>query len=154
MHDLAKCFKPRRLLQMAADSGMAIDPVLEAVPHLLHADVGAIVAQAEFGLQDAAVLEAIRNHTLGTPGMSLLSCVVFLADSLEAGRGDTLELQALRATAWENLYQAVWLTSEYTLKYLLDSKSLIHPRVLTTRNWAMQQTTQAANQPPSHKFLS
>ena len=101
------------------------------------------------------MLQAIRNHTLGRPGMDSLSCVVFLADSLEPGRGDTLELQTLRAICWENLHQAVWLTSEYTLKYLLDHKTLIHPRAVLTRNWAMQQVTQATSQPnPSHQVFS
>lgn len=142
MHDLAKCFKPQQLLQLAIAEGIAIDAVFASNPHLLHADVGAIVARDEFGVQDEAVLEAIRNHTLGSVGMSHLSCVVFLADSLEPGRGDSLELQALREVCWQNLQQAVWLTSEYTLKYLLESKTLIHPRVLTTRNWAMQAVTQ------------
>lgn len=158
MHDLAKCFKPKQLLELASASGIEIDPVFEAVPHLLHADVGAIVAQQEFDVQDQAVLAAIRNHTLGCPGMSDLSCVVFLADSLEPGRGDTPELQALRAACWESLPQAVWLTSDYTLNYLLNSKSLIHPRALMTRNWAMQVTltkTQTEKQaPPLSKFVS
>ncbi|MDX2228337.1 MAG: bis(5'-nucleosyl)-tetraphosphatase (symmetrical) YqeK [Leptolyngbyaceae cyanobacterium bins.349] len=143
MHDLAKCFKPKRLLQLAADNGLTIDSVFAANPHLLHADVGAIVARDEFGIQDATVLEAIRNHTLGSAGMSSLSCVVFLADSLEPGRGDTVQLRTLREACWNDLHQAVWLTSEYTLKSLFENKSLIHPRAVMTRNWAMQMAIQA-----------
>lgn len=138
MHDLAKCFKPHHLLQLAAANGLEIDPVFAANPHLLHADVGAIVARDEFGVDDALVLEAIANHTLGAPGMSELSCVVYLADTLEPGRGDTPDLQTLREICWHNLHRAVWLTSEYTFKYLFDSRHLIHPRALLTRNWAMQ----------------
>lgn len=147
MHDLAKCFRPKRLLQLASENGLEIDPVFAANPHLLHADVGAIVAKDEFGICDASVLEAIANHTLGAPGMSALSCVVFLADTLEPGRGDTPDLQTLRETCWHNLHQAVWLTSEYTLKYLFESRHLIHPRALMTRNWAMQMAIAASNQP-------
>lgn len=144
LHDLAKYFKPQRLLELAIAEGIEIDPVFAANPHLLHADVGAIVARDEFGVNDQAVVEAIRCHTLGAPAMSLLSCVVFLADSLEPGRGDTIALQQLREISWQNLYQAVWLTSDYTLKYLLESRALIHPRAVLTRNWAMQ----VALQPP------
>jgi predicted HD superfamily hydrolase involved in NAD metabolism len=90
LHDLAKFFKPARLLHMAQAAGLELDAVDEANPHLLHAEVGAIVAKAEFDVQDEAILDAIRDHTLGQPGMSPLSCVVFLADSLEPGRGDTM----------------------------------------------------------------
>ena len=139
MHDLAKYFKPPKLLEMARIEGLEIDPVSEANPHLLHADVGAIVAKDTFGVEDEEVLQAIANHTLGRPGMSWLSCIVFLADSLEPGRGNTPELEALRQLSYENLYQAVWLTCDYSLKFLLLNHLLIHPRTIATRNWFMQK---------------
>nr|WP_297087795.1 bis(5'-nucleosyl)-tetraphosphatase (symmetrical) YqeK [Thermoleptolyngbya sp. C42_A2020_037] len=138
LHDLAKYFKPQTLLSIADEAGLPLDPVDEANPHLLHADVGAIVAQREFGVMDAEVLAAIANHTLGSPGMSALSCVVFLADTLEPGRGNTDELRHLRTVSQQNLTQAVWMTCDYTFKYLLDAGHLIHPRALQTRNWFLQ----------------
>ncbi len=167
LHDLAKYFKPTILLQMAKDEsvsvssrqaqrseqagrgnapakpslGIEVDPVCEATPHLLHADVSAIVARDRFGIQDTDVLQAIANHTLGRPGMSALSCVVFLADSLEPTRGTTPELEALRQVSFCDLYKAVWLTCDYSLKFLLDSRCLIHPRTILTRNWAMAMSS-------------
>lgn len=137
MHDLAKYFKPNVLLQMARDKGIPIDPICEATPHLLHADVSAIVAQAQFGMQDEEVLDAIAHHTLGRPAMSPLSCVVFLADSLEPSRGQTPELEKLRQVSKQDLYKAICLTSEYSLRFLFDSPCLIHPRTILTRNWAL-----------------
>lgn len=142
MHDLAKYFKPNVLLQMARDAGIELDPVFEAVPHLLHADVSAIVARNQFGVQDGATLQAIALHTLGCPGMSPLSCVVFLADSLEPSRGNTSELERLRQVSFSNLYKAVWLTCDYSLKFLLDSRCLVHPRTILTRNWALGMSSQ------------
>ena len=150
MHDLAKYFKPNVLLQIARDAGIEVDPVCEATPHLLHADVSAIVAREEFGMQDESVLQAIALHTLGRPGMTLLSCVVFVADSLEPGRGSTPELEALRQVSRQDLYKAVWLTCDYSLRFLLASRCLIHPRTILTRNWALSmsgQKTQIANCP-------
>ncbi|MEB3339148.1 MAG: bis(5'-nucleosyl)-tetraphosphatase (symmetrical) YqeK [Leptolyngbyaceae bacterium] len=138
MHDLAKCWKPSQLLAVAQAEAWELDPVEKANPHLLHAAVGAIVAKTEFGVQDQAVLQAISNHTLGRPGMSLLSCVVFLADSLEPGRGNTPELETLRQASWHNLYQGVALVADYSLKHLIHTRRLIHPRTVLTRNWALQ----------------
>ncbi|HEY9845044.1 MAG TPA: bis(5'-nucleosyl)-tetraphosphatase (symmetrical) YqeK [Candidatus Caenarcaniphilales bacterium] len=140
LHDLAKNFKPSQLLAIAKAHTLELTPVDEANPHLLHADVGAVIAQDQFGVQDKAVLEAIRNHTLGRAGMDLLSCVVFLADSLEPGRGNSPELEAIRQACWVNLYQAVWLTCDYTLNQLMATRSLIHPRMVLTRNWVLQQS--------------
>jgi predicted HD superfamily hydrolase involved in NAD metabolism len=142
MHDLAKYFKPTVLLQMARDEGIEIDPVCEATPHLLHADVSAIVARNQFGMQDEEVMDAIAHHTLGRPGMSPLSCVVFIADSLEPSRGNTPELERLRQVSFSSLYQALWLTCDYSLGFLLDSRCMIHPRTILTRNWALALSNQ------------
>ena len=138
LHDLAKYFKPQVLLEMARAEGLELDSVLEANPHLLHADASAIVARDEFGVVDREILEAIANHTLGRPNMSQLSCTVFVADTIEPSRGNTAELEALREASLQNLYAAVWQTSDYSLKYLLETRCYIHPRTVLTRNWALQ----------------
>ncbi|GAB4383933.1 MAG: bis(5'-nucleosyl)-tetraphosphatase (symmetrical) YqeK [Elainellaceae cyanobacterium] len=154
MHDLAKYFKPQTLLVMAEQEGLPIDPVDEANPHLLHAAVGAIVARDTFGVQDSEVLAAIANHTLGQPGMSPLSCVVFLADSLEPGRGDVAELVMLRKLSQQDLQQTVWMTCDYTLRHLMNKHRLLHPRVIQTRNWFLhhsnKQVFKRQRQPSTH----
>ncbi|MGK7876286.1 MAG: bis(5'-nucleosyl)-tetraphosphatase (symmetrical) YqeK [Xenococcaceae cyanobacterium] len=138
MHDLAKFFKPTRLLQMASKDGIEIDPICEVNPHLLHADVSAIVARDQFRIQDEEILTAIRNHTLGSPHMTDLSCIVFVADTIEPSRGDNLELEAMRQVSRENLHKSVQQTCDYSLRYLLDTRRVIHPRTILTRNWALQ----------------
>lgn len=141
MHDLAKYFKPRILLEMAKAEGLTLDPVDEINPHLLHADISAVVARDQFGVTDPEIVAAIANHTLGRPGMSALSCIVFLADTLELGRGTTPELETLRQASREDLNRAVWMTCDYSFQYLLQTRRLIHPRTVLTRNWFLHQTT-------------
>lgn len=108
MHDIAKYFPSKKLLQMASTEGLDIDEVTIANPHLLHADVSAIVAGDTFGVGDKEILQAIANHTLGRPDMSPVCCIVFLADSLEPGRGNSPKLQASRQVSREDIYRAVW----------------------------------------------
>jgi predicted HD superfamily hydrolase involved in NAD metabolism len=139
MHDLAKFFKPEKLLALAEHHNLNIDPVSRSVPHLLHAEVGAIVARETFGVTDPQVLAAIANHTLGKPGMDTLSCIVFLADSLEPGRGHSKELEDLRSLCLTNLNEAVWRTADFSLQYLLRFGQLIHPQTVMTRNWFLQE---------------
>jgi predicted HD superfamily hydrolase involved in NAD metabolism len=140
MHDLAKYFSPQKLLDLATAEGIALDPIDRANPHILHAEVGAIVARHEFGITDTEILQAIADHTLGQPNMSPLSCVIFLADKLEAGRGDTAELNQLRQISYQNLQQAVWMLCDSTIQYLLAHRQLIHPRAIATRNGFLQRT--------------
>nr|WP_299484627.1 bis(5'-nucleosyl)-tetraphosphatase (symmetrical) YqeK [Acaryochloris sp. IP29b_bin.137] len=136
MHDLAKYFSPEQLLRLAQEHDLPIDPIDEANPHLLHASVSALVAQDTFGITDSEILDAISHHTLGQPEMSPLSCVVFLADSLEPGRGDHPKVQAAREMSYQNLHRAVALVCDLTLKHLVKTHRLIHPRMVFTRNWA------------------
>ena len=154
MHDLAKYFKPQQLLEMAQAESLQLDEVDFSNPHLLHADVSAIVARDQFGVNDQEVLQAIQNHTLGRPGMSLLSCIIFVADTLEPGRGNTPELEALRQISRQDLYKAVWLTCDYSLKYLLETRCLIHPRTIKTRNWAIQTATKKQQPPQNSSHLT
>lgn len=139
MHDLAKYFKPQKLLEMAQAEGLEIDPVSAATPHLLHADVSAIVARDTFNVTDTEVLDAIANHTLGRPQMNELSCIIFLADTLEPSRGNTPQLEHLRKICYQNLDRAIWHTCDYSLKFLLETHCLIHPRTIATRNWFLQK---------------
>ena len=139
MHDLAKYFKPQKLLEMAQIAGVDIDPISAATPHLLHADVSAIVARDTFKVTDTEVLDAIANHTLGRPGMNELSCIVFLADTLEPGRGNTPDLEHLRKICYQNLDKALFQTCDYSLKFILETHCLIHPRTIATRNWFLQK---------------
>ena len=137
MHDLAKFFSPRKLLKIAKAAKLPLDEICINHPHLIHAEVGAVVAQQEFGVKDPEILTAIANHTLGSPQMNKLSCVVFIADALEPNRGDNAELEAMRNVAQKNLYKCVQQTSDYSLKYLVSNQKIIHPRTILTRNWAL-----------------
>ncbi len=134
VHYLAKRFQPTLLLPMAEEEGLIIDEILETNPHLLHADVSAIVAKDKFGVEDTQSFSAIAGHTLGSVDMSPLSYLLFLADSIEPGREDTAALKALKKVSQENIDKAVYLTCNRTLKKLLDSPRLIYPRLIATRN--------------------
>jgi predicted HD superfamily hydrolase involved in NAD metabolism len=138
LHDLAKYFAPLRLLEMAQAEQLPIDSVFMAEPRLLHADVSAIVARDVFQVEDPEILDAVRNHTLGQPQMNPISCIVFLADSLEPGRGDREDLNQMRKVAVSNLYKGVWMVCDRTLNQLVQNRKLIHPRMVMTRNWAME----------------
>ncbi|MBE7381051.1 MAG: bis(5'-nucleosyl)-tetraphosphatase (symmetrical) YqeK [Leptolyngbya sp. SIO1E4] len=134
MHDLAKCFPPQQLLSVAQAEGWSLDPAEIDFPHLLHAPVGAVVARDMFGIQNRPILAAIANHTLGSPDMDEISGVVYLADKLEPGRGDTPQLNQLRKLSEDNLWTAVYETCVFSLKHLLESRRPVHPRTILTHN--------------------
>lgn len=144
LHDLAKFFAKKKLLKIARQEKLEIDLICQQHPHLLHADVSAVIANQEFGVADLTILEAISNHTLGRPKMSDLSCVVYVADAIEPNRGNTAQLNHLREVAAHNLKQAVWETSDYAINCLVSDRKVIHPRTILTRNWALKNVKSAA----------
>lgn len=141
LHDLAKFFPPQKLLALAKENHLELDEICRKIPHLIHADISAIVANQEFGVQDEALLKAIANHTLGQPEMDDLSCILFVADALELGRGDDKKLNKLRELSQKNLRKTVWQLCDYTLKHLVKTNQIIHPRMVLTRNWAMRASS-------------
>lgn len=134
MHDLAKCFPAQRLLAVAEAEGWELDFAERDCPHLLHAPVGAVVARDQFGVTDEQVLSAIANHTLGSPDMDEISGVVYLADTLEPGRGDTPQLHQLRELSYRDLWEAVYETCVFSLQHLLEKRRPVHPRTILTHN--------------------
>ncbi|WP_202951130.1 bis(5'-nucleosyl)-tetraphosphatase (symmetrical) YqeK [Synechococcus sp. PCC 7336] len=143
LHDLAKYFPDDRLLDIARAEGLDIDSAYETLPHLLHAEVGAIEARDRFGVDDPAILDAIRHHTCGSPGMSPLSCVVFLADSLEPNRGQSECLQAMRRLAETHLYRAVVAVCDESIAFLRSRQQPIHPRTVQARNWFLHHLAES-----------
>jgi len=66
-HDLLRPIPPADLLARAEARGLTIDPVERGAPVLLHGPLAALELAERFGLEDRAVLRAIRWHTPGHP---------------------------------------------------------------------------------------
>lgn len=60
-------------------------------PPVVHAFLGANVAEMIFGIDDEDILNAIRYHTTARPGMSRLEQIVYVADAVEITRGSSLD---------------------------------------------------------------
>lgn len=133
LHDCAKGLSRFHLLQRLEGSDIVVDSVERAIIPILHGPVGAIIAREEFGVTDAAVLQAIRYHTTGSPEMSLLDKVIFLADYIEPNRSCP-GVEELRQLAFQDLDQAIIQAAGRTIIYEINRNHLIHNRTVETRN--------------------
>jgi len=134
LHDYARKFDRPSLLKQARKFKIKIDPVSQQEPKLLHAELSARLAKRDFGIKDPKVLLAIKKHTVGTPDMTKLEQIIFLADHIEEGRNFG-GVAHLRRLAKRDLDQAIIASTANTLKYLLKKGLPIHPAGIKTRNY-------------------
>jgi len=117
LHDCARELSPEEILLLAAEDGA--DPGSEARQSiiLLHGRAGAVIARRDFDVRNNRILDAIRTHVTGKPGMSLLSRIVFLADCLEPGR-PWMNEEPVKNFIHLPLRAMLQAVLEYTLGYL------------------------------------
>ena len=134
-HDLLRAVSGNQLLQEARSLGLAVHPVEERVPILLHGPLAAQRLQQECGITDHEVLEAVHWHSTACPGMGRVGLVVFLADKLDPHKAESNPwLRRVAEIAQESLERAAaeYLTLE--LADLLKQGSLLHPASVKARN--------------------
>ena len=74
-------------------------------PQLAHSKLAAAILKDKFGVEDEDILNAVRYHTTGRAGMSLLEKIIFVADATEPNRTYE-EAEELNKLAFSDLDQA------------------------------------------------
>jgi predicted HD superfamily hydrolase involved in NAD metabolism len=114
LHDAARETGPEEYLKLADKWHLQVGDLERQSPKLLHGPVAAELAKRALGIDDEEVLEAVRAHTTGSPGMGPLALVLYVADKIEpardypsVGRLRTLAMKDLRRAAEESLRRAI-----------------------------------------------
>ena len=86
IHDICKGIPSEEQLAIIKAGGIELDEDTMKSPALWHSIAGAVYAEHEIGVSDKDVLNAIRYHTSGRGGMSILEKVIYMADLTSAER--------------------------------------------------------------------
>ncbi len=138
IHDCARGLTEEKTFELCTKNNIAVDSIMKQKPLLLHGEVGAILATGMFGIDDSAILEAVRVHTMGKENMDKLSSIVFIADYIEPGRSYP-GVERVREAADISLERAIVEGINNTISYTLGKAGLLHPQIITTRNWALER---------------
>lgn len=131
-HDYAK-FRPKEeMREIIIKEGMPSE-LLEYNSELWHAPVGAFLTEKEAGINDKEVLDAIRYHTSGRPGMVLLEKIIYLADYIEPGRHFP-GVGEVRDLAETNLNKALIKAVQNTIMFLMKKGQPVFPASFQTYN--------------------
>lgn len=134
-HDICRHLSADELRSEARRLGIAVHPMEEQVPVLLHGPLAARRMRDECHITDPEVLEAVWWHSTGCAGIGKVGLVVLLADKLDPQKVEGLpHLTAVAELGKKCLEHAVaeYLTAE--LRWLLERGRLVHPASVDCRN--------------------
>lgn len=132
LHDVAKYWPVERMREIIEQNDLNLD-LLRYDKQMWHAEVGAFVAEKEYGITDPDILNAIRFHTSGREDMSLLEKIVCLADYIEPGR-DFPGVDKIRKLAKVSLEEGLVAGFDSTISLLLEKRRGIFPLTVLARN--------------------
>ncbi|WP_077214045.1 bis(5'-nucleosyl)-tetraphosphatase (symmetrical) YqeK [Bacillus dakarensis] len=131
-HDYAK-FKPKEEMKKLIIDEKMPAVLLDYNSELWHAPVGAFLVEKVVGIKDEDILDAIRYHTSGRKGMSLLEKVIYLADYIEPGRHFP-GVDEVRKLAQEDLNLALIKAVQNTIIFLMKKNQAVFPETFEAYN--------------------
>jgi predicted HD superfamily hydrolase involved in NAD metabolism len=134
LHDAARETGPEEYLKLADEWQLQVGDPERLSPKLLHGPVAAELARRELGIDDEEILEAVRAHTTGSPGMGPLALVLYVADKIEPAR-DYPSVGRLRTLAREDLRRAAEESLQRTIAHNEGRGKATHPASLKMLDW-------------------
>lgn len=146
LHDVTKELTDEEQLAILSEHSVRLLPEDLASMPTIHALTGALIIPERFPeFADERLIDAVRYHTTGREGMSLIEKIIFLADYIDETRTYP-SCVALREEFFgadpasmsddervEHLDRAALASIENTLSYLESKERRIHPLTLAAR---------------------
>ena len=129
LHDITKKLDLKEQLILCEKYAIMTDTAESSNVKLLHSKTGAAIAGDIFGMPEE-VCDAIKWHTTGRPGMSLLEKIIYIADYIEPGR-DFPGVDILREAAYGDLDRAVLMGLEMSVISIEEQGIVPHQNTLS-----------------------
>lgn len=135
LHDCAKCIPNDEKIKICKKNNILITSVEYESPQLLHAKLGAYLAETVYEVNNPQILHAIKVHTTGEPAMSILDKIIYIADYIEPGRDKAPNLDYVRKLAFRDLDACMAQILRDTLHYLASRNGSIDPMTEMTYDY-------------------
>lgn len=134
LHDSARETGKEEIVRIAGEKGIRTNDLERERPMLLHGPVAAELAREDLGVEDDEVLDAVRAHTTGAPGMSPLALALYVADKIEPDR-DHPGVETLRKLALKDLRKAAMVALDRSISHNEERGRPTHPRSYEALEW-------------------
>lgn len=134
LHDCGKISNVKDLLSKASEFDVVLDELMRENTSLIHAPLGAKLAEKVYNINDQYILDAIRYHTTGRENMTLLDKIIYISDYIEPERSfEGLDL--VRKLAFTDLNRSILISMNDTIKFLIEKDELIAVDTINARNY-------------------
>lgn len=133
LHDITKELPFDEQLKMMESNGIILSNVQLDGKKLWHAITGSLYIHTVLNITDQDIVNAVRYHTTGRQGMSLLEQIIYVADFTSAER-TYADVEIMRKKADENLESAMLFGVTFTLSNLVKRKLTVHPNTVALYN--------------------
>jgi len=134
-HDCAKHLTLAEQTALCAKAGMPLRQIDLDISPVCHAFAGAAYLAVHLGITDEEILSAVRWHTTGRAGMTLMEKILRVADLISADRNYP-DVDVVRNLAAKDLDAA----SRYIAGYFIKNLDVIHPDTLAWHNEMKENT--------------
>lgn len=132
LHDIFKGAEHDEVFELFKRYGYVPDEITVAQKKLWHAVAGSLYIKNEYHMPDD-IVTAVRYHTTGRRGMTLLERVIFIADFVSADR-DYPGVDKIREKAEKSLESAMLEGLQFTIIELAQETRPVHPDSLDCYN--------------------
>lgn len=135
LHDWDKRLSPEKLLELANRYEINLGDDPNNILPILHAKTAAYSLTEVLSELPKSVRSAIAKHTTAARKMSDLDKVIFVADSIEPGRGDDEVLEEMRNLIGQvSLNELYFRAFQRKLQYLMEGRRHIFPKTIKIYN--------------------
>ena len=133
LHDVMKDVGKKEQLALMEKYGVQLSEIERNAPKLWHAIAGAVYVQKVLNIENEDVLNAIRYHTTGRAGMSLLEKIIYIADCTSEER-NYKGVERIRKLAVSDLDDVMVEALADSLEKRLADHTAMHPDTVEAYN--------------------
>lgn len=144
VHDITKNEDNDKQLQIIENSGIILSLEEKKNPKLWHAISGSVYVRDELGFDDE-IVSAVRWHTTGKSGMTLLEKIIYVADFVSMERSFP-GVDFMRQLAYEDLDKACLFAVDFCIPDLVKKRQVLHPDSVALYNELVMNSVEYNNE--------
>ncbi len=139
LHDCGKHCSAKDQMKLCKEYNIKLTESELEMPALIHAKLGAYLAEHKYKVKSPEILDAIRYHTTGREEMTMLEKIIYIADYIEPKRKMIPALPKVRVAAFTNIDEAVYICAGSTISFLEGTNRPIDTLTIKTYEYYKKQ---------------